>query len=227
MPSDDGVVTVNAVHTLTPTAYGTFALFALLLVLAPGPDFAVVVKSALAGGPRAGFWTGLGVTGSNVVQGTAAALGVGALIVASQPLFEAIRWAGVVYLCWLAVHALRSSWRGPHGVPDDDDAAPAPRERTRALVRLRQGFLSNITNPKVLVFYLSVLPQFLHPGSTTTEALLLAYTHAVLGLVWLTVLVAALHHVRGWLSRRRVRRTLDAATGAVLLGFAGKLATDA
>lgn len=215
---------MSGVDTLTWTAYGTFAVFALLLVLAPGPDFAVVVKSALAGGRRAGFWTGVGVTASNVVQGTAAALGVGALIVASQPVFDAIRWVGVAYLCWLAVHALRSAWGGAADVPG---AAPAPRERTRALVRLRQGFLSNITNPKVLVFYLSVLPQFLHPGSAVADALALAYTHAVLSLVWLTVLVAALHSVRTWLTRRRVRRSLDAATGVVLLGFAGKLATDA
>ena len=161
---------------------------------------------------------------SNVVQGTAAALGVGALILASQPLFDAIRWAGVAYLCWLAVHALRSAWRGPDVVPG---GAPTPQERPRPLVRLRQGFLSNITNPKVLVFYLSVLPQFLQPGSAAVDALALAYTHAVLGLVWLTVLVTGLHGVRGWLARRRVRRSLDAATGVVLLGFAGTLAVDA
>ncbi|HEY2193899.1 MAG TPA: LysE family translocator [Actinomycetospora sp.] len=209
---------------MTPTAYGTFAVFALLLALAPGPDFAVVVKNALVGGRRAGFWTGVGITASNVVQGTAAAVGVGALIVASQPVFEGIRWAGVAYLCWLAVHALHSAWRGPEDAPGD---APAPSGRARAVVRLRQGFLSNITNPKVLVFYLSVLPQFLHPGSAVTDALALAYTHAVLGLIWLTVLVVALHSVRGWLARRRVRRSLDAVTGAVLLGLAGKLAAEA
>jgi RhtB (resistance to homoserine/threonine) family protein len=215
---------VERVHTLSWTTYGTFAAFALLLVIAPGPDFAVVVKSALAGGRRAGFRAGVGVTASNAVQGTAAALGVGALIVASQPLFEAIRWAGVAYLVWLAVQALRSAWRGPDDVAA---AGPVAPERTRALGRFRQGFLSNITNPKVLVFYLSVLPQFLAPGAALTDALALAYTHAVLSLVWLTVLVAALHGVRTWLTRRRVRRGLDAVTGVVLLGFAGKLAADA
>jgi threonine/homoserine/homoserine lactone efflux protein len=217
-------VTVNDVQSLTWTAYGTFAAFALLLAIAPGPDFAVVVKNALVGGRQAGLWTGVGITASNVVQGTAAALGVGALIVASQPLFDAIRWAGVAYLCWLAVRALRSAWRGPEGDPGDPSA---PHGRVRAIARLRQGFLSNITNPKVLVFYLSVLPPFLHPGSAVADALALAYMHAVLGLIWLTVMVTALHSVRGWVDRRPVRRSLDAVTGAALLGLAGKLATDA
>jgi threonine/homoserine/homoserine lactone efflux protein len=110
----------------------------------------------------------------------------------------------------------------PHGCRDNPDA-PLGGSRER----LRQGFLSNVTNPKVLVFYLSVLPQFLHPGSAFVDALALAYTHAALGLVRLTVLVVALHGIRGWLARRRVRRSLDAVTGVVLLGFAGKLAAHA
>lgn len=84
-----------------------------------------------------------------------------------------------------------------------------------------------MTNPKVLVMYLSVLPQFLIPGVTTTvDALLLAYTVGVLGAVWLLTLVLVVHRVRGWLSRRRVRRSLDAVTGAALLGFGAALAVE-
>jgi threonine/homoserine/homoserine lactone efflux protein len=217
-------VTVDGVHTLTWTAYGTFAVFALLLAIAPGPDFAVVVKNALIGGRPAGFWTGVGITAGNAVQGTAVALGVGTVIVACQPLFEVIRWAGRHIFVLAGNARARSAWRGPQG---DPGGTVLPRPRGRALTLLRQGFLSNTTNPKVLVFYLSVLPQFLHPGSAVTDALVLAYTHAILGLVWLMILTIGLHGARGWLARRRVRRSLDALTGAVLLGLAGKLATDA
>lgn len=211
-------------HTLSWAVYGAFAAFALLLVVTPGPDFAVVMKNALVGGRRSGRWTSVGVSASNAVQGTAAALGIGALIVASQPLFDAIRWAGVVYLSWLGVQALRSARRGPDVVSEDGEPTGDVVSRW---VRLRQGFLSNITNPKVLVFYLSVLPQFLQPGSSVVDALALAYTHAVLSLAWLFLLVATLHTLRAWLARRRVRRSLDAVTGLALIGFAGKLATDA
>jgi threonine/homoserine/homoserine lactone efflux protein len=218
---------MSVVQTLTTANYATFALFALLLTLAPGPDFAVVSRNAVVGGRVAGLWTALGVSASNVVQGSAVALGLGALIVRSQPAFEAIRWAGVVYLVWLGLQALRSAWRGPAQALSDAGTTPIGPRRGDGFRRWRQGFLSNITNPKVLVFYLSVLPQFLHPGSPAVDALALAYTHAVLGLSWLSVLVMALHTMRRWIGRRRVRQALDAVTGTVLLGFAGRLATEA
>ena len=90
----------------------------------------------------------------------------------------------------------------------------------------RQGFISNITNPKVLVFYLAVLPQFLTPGAGLGWLLVLAWSHAVMSLTYLLVLVTGLHSARRLLMRRKVRRTLDATTGAVLLGFGAKLATE-
>src|SRR6185312_1259852 len=108
--------------------YAEFLAFAVVLVLIPGPDFAVVTKNTLVGGHRRGRWTALGVSNSNLVQGTAAAFGVSGLILRVQPMFEA-------------------------------------DGHTRGLAGWRQGFISNITNPKVLVFYLAVLPQFLTPGA--------------------------------------------------------------
>ena len=90
----------------------------------------------------------------------------------------------------------------------------------------RQGFLSNITNPKVLVFYLAVLPQFLGPGVAIGWLLALAWSHAVLGLGYLFVLTAGIHGARSLLLRRKVRRSLDATTGAVLVGFSARLATE-
>jgi threonine/homoserine/homoserine lactone efflux protein len=86
--------------------------------------------------------------------------------------------------------------------------------------------LSNITNPKVLVFYLAVLPQFLVPGANTGWLLALAWSHAALSLAWLLALTAAWHRFRALLLRRRIRRSLDLTTGAVLLGFSASLAVD-
>jgi threonine/homoserine/homoserine lactone efflux protein len=204
--------------------YATFVVLAALLVLAPGPDFGVVVKNALVGGRRAGLAAGLGVSVSNTVQGTCAAFGLGALVVRSQPVFEAVRWAGVCYLALLGLQALRSAWRGAYRSPAAD-----PANRRRIVLRgYRQGFLSNITNPKVLVFYLSVLPQFLDPaGASTGRLLALAYTHALLSLLWLSTLVTVLHRMRAALQRRQVRRSLELVTGATLLGFSARLALDA
>jgi threonine/homoserine/homoserine lactone efflux protein len=208
---------------MTWATYGTFVAFAAIVVVAPGPDFAVVLKNSLRGGRRGGYFTSLGVASSCVVQGTLAAFGIGAIIAGSQSVFLGIRVAGVAYLLYLGIQALLAARRGDSWAAATLPTAP----RTRRWTAFPQGFLSNITNPKVLAFYLSVLPQFLsHSGAATIDALALAYTHAALGVVWLFALVTFLHRVRPVLQRRRVRRALDAATGTALIGFASALAVE-
>ncbi|HEY7144645.1 MAG TPA: LysE family translocator [Streptosporangiaceae bacterium] len=207
---------------MTWSKYGEFVLFAIVLVLVPGPDFAVVTKNTLAGGRRRGGWTALGVGSSNLVQGTAAAFGLSALIAAAQPLFEAIKWAGVGYLAYLGVQAIRSAIRGRYPPAD----AGAPASGPVRFTGWRQGFLSNITNPKVLVFYLAVLPQFLVPGAGPQWLLAFAWTHAALSVSYLLGLTTVLHGARGLLRRRKVRRGLDVTTGTVLLGFSARLAAE-
>lgn len=214
---------------MTWETYGSFLLFALVLVVVPGPDFAVVTKNTLTAGRTRGAWSGAGVASSNAVQGVAAAVGLGALVVASQPVFDAIKWAGVGYLAFLGVQALRSAWRGETGLPAqaDSEAQQGGAVHGRdAFHGWRQGFLSNITNPKVLVFYLAVLPQFLPPDVAMWQAAALALTHAVLSLTYLMLLVGGLHRARRLLGRRAVRRGLDATTGVVLLAFSARLARE-
>jgi threonine/homoserine/homoserine lactone efflux protein len=205
-------------------AYGAFLAFAIVLVLVPGPDFAVVTKNTLAAGRWRGGWTAAGVTSSNAVQGAAAAAGLGAVIVRMQPLFEAVKWAGACYLVYLGLQSLRSAVRGQYP-PLDADGGPA-RTGGAALAGWRQGFLSNITNPKVLVFYLAVLPQFLPAQAGVTVLLAFALSHAVLSLGYLLLLTLVLHQARPILERRRVRRALDTTTGAVLIGFSARLVAE-
>jgi threonine/homoserine/homoserine lactone efflux protein len=129
----------------------------------------IVLKNALTGGARGGAWACTGITVANFLQGTAAALGLGAVLTRSQPVFLTLKWAGAAYLVYLGIQALRGAWRGHYDALDDVRRARATRGR-----RFREGFLSNITNPKVIVLYLSVLPQFLTPGVTDQgDALLL------------------------------------------------------
>jgi threonine/homoserine/homoserine lactone efflux protein len=200
--------------------YATYLAFAAVLVLVPGPDFAVVVRNTLAGGRARGLWSATGVSSAAAVQGAAAAAGLGALVLRVEPVFQAIRWAGIGYLVVLAVQALRSAVHGEYE-PFDGGAT-----RSAAWAGWRQGFLSNITNPKVLVFYLAVLPQFLTPGAGVGVLLGYALSHAGLGVLYLSALTLVLTRARRLLSRRAVRRTLDAVTGAALLGFSARLATE-
>ncbi|GAA3335133.1 LysE family translocator [Amorphoplanes nipponensis] len=201
---------------MTWSTYGSFLVFAVLLVLMPGPDFAVITKNTLAGGRRRGSWSAAGVASSNAVQGLAAAAGLGALVTRAQPVFQAIKWAGIAYLAYLGVQALRSALAGLY----PDSVSPG------AASGWRQGFLSNITNPKVLVFYLAVLPQFLGPDAPLGALLALALSHAALSLMYLLLVVLGMARARRVLTRRGVRRALDAATATALLGFSAKLATD-
>jgi threonine/homoserine/homoserine lactone efflux protein len=206
------------------SSYGSFLVFAVVLVLVPGPDFAVVTKNTLASGRRRGAWSAGGVACSNAVQGVAAATGLGAVIVRVRPLFEAVKWAGVAYLAFLGVQAVRSAVHGGH--PSLDAGTAGPHAAGAALGGWRQGFLSNITNPKVLVFYLAVLPQFLSGGAGTPVLVVFALSHALLSLLYLLMLTAFLNRMRQVLTRRRVRQGLDAATGTALLGFSARLAVE-
>ena len=189
---------------MTWATYGSFLVFATVLVLVPGPDFAVVVRNTLSGGRRRGWWASVGVATSNAVQGVAAATGLGALITASQPLFEAIKWAGIGYLAFPGIQALRSAHRGTYPPLEDEQG----ERRGPDVSGWRQGFLSNIINPKVLVFYLAVLPQFLGPEAGLPALLAFALSHAVLSLLYLTLLVFGLGRARRLLIRRPIRRAL-------------------
>jgi threonine/homoserine/homoserine lactone efflux protein len=129
-----------------------------------------------------------------------------------------------VYLAYLGVQAVRSAIRADYQLLGQGPARPA---RRTAWAGVGQGFLSNITNPKVLVFYLAVLPQFLTSDAGAWALAALALSHAVIGFAYLLVLVAALDRMRQVLARRRVRRSLDTATGVVLFGFSASLAVEA
>lgn len=200
-------------------SYVAFLAVAAAVVLIPGPDFAVVVGNTVAGGRRRGVWCAVGISLSNAIQGTAAVVGLGALVVNAQPVFLAIKWAGALYLTYLGILFLRSKIRGQY---------PAlPADIGRGVARgWQQGFLSNITNPKVLVFYLAVLPQFLAPEMSPLALAAFALSHALLSLLYLVALATLLHLARTLLARRPVRRALDAVTGIALVGFGARLALD-
>ncbi|SRR6266700_6360542 len=205
------------------SAYWGFLAFAIVLILIPGPDFAVVIKNTLAGGRRRGRFTAAGVGTSNAVQGAVAVSGLSAVIMRAQPVFDAIKWAGVCYLAILGFQALRSAVRGQYDWPGGDRRA---ERRGVAFGGWRQGFCSNITNPKVIVFYLAVLPQFLRPGAAPAWLLAFAWSHAALSLLYLMAISTGLARARALLSRRRVRRAMDGTTGALLLGFGARLAAE-
>lgn len=197
-----------------------FIAIVLMVVLVPGVDQLMVLRNTLGRGRAAGIATALGIGAASSIQAILVSLGIGAIIVASQPLFEAIRWAGVVYLLWLGVAALRSAVRGDYG-DASDAAARGP------LLGFRDGVLCNITNPKMFVFYLALLPQFVGPAASVGTWVLFAMMVPLLGTAFLIGMTLVIDVARRVLLRRVVRRTIDGASGMLLIAFGLRLAREA
>ncbi|WP_030252351.1 LysE family translocator [Streptomyces violens] len=207
-----------------------FTVVAALLTVSPGPDFAIVLRTALGSGRRAALCSALGIAAGCFVWGLAGAAGLTAMLSASQVAYDALRIAGAAYLMWLGFQALRSARRtartGPAESTPADGAATSEEPQTpwRAF---RTGLLTNVLNPKVGVVYMSLLPQFIpHGAPVVATTLMLVAVHAVLGVVWLGCVTLAVHRARAVFRRPRVRRRLEQLTGTVLLGLGAAVAAE-
>jgi len=197
-----------------------FVLVSAVVIASPGPDTALVVRNALFGGRRLALATSVGVTCGLAVWSLAAAVGVAALLRRSEPAFTALKLVGALYLAWLGIQALRMAWSG--GEPEP---MAAPTSLIRARRGLRQGFLSNLSNPKIAVFFTSFLPQFAPADSNFAVLFALGLVFCVMTLAWLAGYAVVVARAGDLLRRRRVRQALEGVTGAVLIAFGIRLAT--
>jgi threonine/homoserine/homoserine lactone efflux protein len=184
-----------------------FLVVAVIVVVTPGVDMALVTKNALLHGRRAALATALGVNVGIALWTLAAALGVAAVVRASAEAFDVVKFAGALYLVYLGVQALRRRER-----------VAVARQR---MSPFRQGLISNALNPKIAVFFTSLLPQF---GHSLPALLLLGALFNAIGIVWLTLYALAAARGRAALQRPRVRAALDYVSGIVLVGLGVRLA---
>jgi threonine/homoserine/homoserine lactone efflux protein len=206
----------------------SFAVVAGLLTLVPGIDTALVLRSSISKSRSFAFATALGINTGTMVWGIAAAVGVSALLAASELAYRALTMAGAAYMVWLGASLLWKS-RGkatPPTLPRDATGSPALSGR-----QLSRGWLmgtgTNLLNPKVGVFYIATIPQFIPPGvSPLLMGILLAGAHCVLGLAWSTFLIFGVGLASKWLKGARSVRIIDRITGTVLVGFGLKLALE-
>jgi RhtB (resistance to homoserine/threonine) family protein len=195
-----------------------YLVLSILLIVAPGPDTAMVTKNALFGGRRGGIFCAVGVAAGLAIWTVAAALGLAALLHASSVAFFALKIAGALYLIWVGVQMLRS--RGVEAPVD----GPRALDRRKAM---RQGLLCDLGNPKVGVFFTSFLPQFVHgDGSAFLPLVLLGLIFVVLTFAWLTLYAVVIGRGSSFLRRPRVRLWLDRFTGVVFVGFGIRLALE-
>jgi len=193
-----------------------FTFAATLLTLTPGLDTALVLRTATVEGKRQALQATLGINAGCLVWGAAVAFGLGALIAVSEMAFNLLKYCGAAYLAWLGLNMLVRPRRS---------LAPASADGKPGGNWFIKGMLGNVLNPKVGIFYVSFLPQFIPQGHS-----LIAWTfglvsiHVLLGLLWSLVLIGATQSLSGFLRREKVIQWMDRTTGVIFLLFAAKLA---
>jgi len=193
-----------------------YTIAAALLTITPGADTLLVVRYAGGRGGRAGLGAAAGVCLGTLVWGVIVAVGVAALIVASPLLFTLLKWAGAAYLVWLGMTLLLPKPDRPGA-----DTSPSP---LKAGSPFASGLLTNLLNPKVGVFYLAFLPQFIPPGVPQAPfILLLAAIHSTLGLIWFAILIAGVDRAATRLRNSRASDILARFTGILFVGFGARL----
>ncbi|WP_216212715.1 LysE family translocator [Amycolatopsis aidingensis] len=207
------------------TSWGQLVPFGgvvLLGAISPGPDFAVVLRHAALSGRRAGSATALGITAGILVWSVVAAFGVAGLLAASATAFTVVKLAGAAYLVFLGAKALLAARRGGESLPwsPEPDALGAGRA-------FRQGLLCNVLNPKCAVFFVALLPQFLPAAPTLADTVLLSAIPVLCTALWFLVVANVVGAMRRLFTAPRVRRTLDAVTGTLLVALGLRLALQA
>ena len=204
-----------------------FIPVALLLTLIPGADTALVTRNALAIGLQGARWTILGILTGCLIHATASALGLSAILATSARAYETVKLVGAAYLVWVGIQGIRGASANARMAVSDvatAEQAPAAWSGSHPFV---QGFLTNILNPKVALFYLTFLPQFIPTGAPVLRtSLLLAMIHNVLGFAWLSLYARFVDRLRTALTRPVVKAWLERVTGGALVALGARLAWD-
>jgi threonine/homoserine/homoserine lactone efflux protein len=196
------------------------------VIVTPGPDTAMTVRNTLLGGRIGGVFAALGVATGQAIWALATSVGLVALLVASEPVFHALKYAGAAYLVFLGAQALVGAWRGTAPLFQ----APGAIDRVARLSPRRsfvQGLLSDLSNPKMAVFFSSLLPQFApREGDVFATLIALGLVFSAMTFLWLALYAAAIARLGALLRRSGIRRALDAVMGTVLIALGLRLAAE-
>lgn len=214
----------NAVSMTVEQALLSFTLTAGLLTITPGLDTALVLRTAAVEGRKQAMLAGIGICSGCLLWGVAASFGISALLAVSGVAYNALRIAGAIYLSYLGIKLFVRTFTSTSSKSAVGQAWEKGRHRDNS-AWLKRGLLTNLLNPKVGVFYLSFLPQFIPTGvQVWSFSMLLALIHATEGLLWFLLLANATELLSSWLKQRRVVMALDSAMGAIFIGFGLELA---
>ena len=209
---------------MNAASYAAFLAVSLLVICTPGQDTALTIRNTLLGGRRSGVATAAGVSSGQAVWTLATSAGLAVILVASGPLFLAVRLAGAAYLIYLGVRSLvKAATRSA----SEDDGARRQGGRLAPRTAFWQGMLSNLSNAKMVAFFISLLPQFAGPHPGFVMLALLGLNFCLLTLVWLIGYAFAIERMKALLLSGRVQRAMDALLGAVLVGLGLRMTREA
>ncbi|MCP1144626.1 LysE family translocator [Lysinibacillus endophyticus] len=198
----------------------TFLLLSLFVVMSPGIDTALITKRTISDGRKDGYQMALGITTGSLVHTFAAAFGLSAILMKSAVAFEIVKYVGAIYLIYLGVSSFIT--RKKKAVNDEEENLDEIKKSA-----FKQGLLSNVLNPKVAMFFLTFLPQFVKVGENATKQLvIMGVIYTLLSISWFFIYVFFINYLREWLMSPKVQRVMEKATGLVLIGFGIKLAMD-
>jgi threonine/homoserine/homoserine lactone efflux protein len=209
---------------MTLASFLAYVGVAALVICTPGPDTALTIRNTLFGGRAGGVLTALGVATGLSIWALATSLGLVALLVASEPVFRAIQYAGAAYLIYLGVMALREAFR--RGPASSVAAELPPPRRLAPATAYRQGLISNLGNPKIAVFFASLLPQFATGSGSFSTLFLLGLVFAAMTLLWLSAYALVVAKAGDVLRRSQVRPVIEAVTGGLLLALGLRIAAE-
>ena len=202
-----------------------FTVVALMIVMVPGVDSLLVLKNTVIHGKKAGFFTMLGIILALFVWTTLAVLGLAAIIAKSMVVFLAIKYAGAAYLVYLGIQ----SWRAKaQNLMLLEDATPkGERLKNISLSCMTQGITTDLLNPKTLLLYVTLMPQFIQPDfNVNSQLLLLAGILIVLSIVWLGIVILIINGVRNWFMKQTVQSVFHKVTSILLVGIGIRIATE-
>ena len=199
---------------IDPSLLGGFIVAAVAIIISPGPDTIIILRHSLTGGRAIGLAAVSGVQLGLVFHTALAVAGISILIASSPVLFRGLTVLGAAYLAWLGVQSIR----GTGGLEVETGAPPAGAGRA-----LREAALCNILNPKVILWFLALLPNFVNPakGNVTAQMVSLSVLLIVINVLWQAPMAVAADGVRRWLGRPEVARAVNRVSGVILLGMAG------
>ncbi len=201
-----------------------FLAISAVVIVTPGQDTALTVRNTLAGGQKSGVMTALGVASGQAVWALASAVGVVAFLVTSEPVFAAVKLAGACYIVFLGAQSVYAAVRSTH--LDTAMTGDAKPRGLSAAMALRQGVVSNLGNPKMAIFFASLLPQFApQDGSAFAGLILLGLIFCTMTFAWLTGYALLVASAGNFLSRPKVRRAVEGVTGTVLIAPGLHIAT--